>query len=53
MGQAGYDIVVGPARTLYKKVVKSDAQAVLDAVIFAAETAKSHKQKYLGWDFSE
>lgn len=53
MGAAGYEIVVGPARTMYKKVVKSDAQSVLDAVIFAAETAKSHKQKYLGWDFSE
>jgi hypothetical protein len=53
MGAAGYEIVVGSARTMYKKVIKSEAQTILDAVIYAAETAKSHKQKYLGWDFSE
>lgn len=52
MSADGYEIIVGAARSQYKKVVKSDAQSVLDAVIYAAETAKSHKQKYLGWDFS-
>lgn len=53
MREAGYEVVGGTARTMFKKIVKSDAQSILDAVIFAAETAKSHKQKYLGWDFSE
>lgn len=52
MSADGYEVVTGAARTLFKKVVKSEAQTILDAVIFAAETAKSHKQKYLGWDFS-
>jgi len=52
MGAAGYEKIVGTARTMFKKSVKADAQSVLDAVIFAAETAKTHKLKYLGWDFS-
>jgi hypothetical protein len=50
---AGYEMIAGPARTMFKKSVKADAQTILDAVVFAAETAKTHKLKYLGWDFSE
>ena len=53
MTAAGHEKVVGTARTMYKKSVKADAQSILDAVIFAAETAKTHKLNYLGWDFSE
>ena len=50
---AGYEMIAGPARTMFKKSIKADAQSILNAVIFAAETAKTHKLKYLGWDFSE
>jgi hypothetical protein len=50
---AGYEMIAGPARTMFKKSVKADAQTILDAVVFVAETAKTHKLKYLGWDFSE
>lgn len=53
MVAAGHELVVGSARTIYKKAVQADAQSILDAVIFAAETAKTHKLNYLGWDFSE
>lgn len=53
MMAAGYQKIVGTARTMYKKAVKADAQTILDAVIFAAETAKSHKLTYLGWDFAQ
>lgn len=49
----GYEKIVGSERTMFKKAVKADAQTILDAVVFAAETAKAHKLKYLGWDFSE
>jgi hypothetical protein len=49
----GYEKVVGSARMMFKKKVKADAQTILDAVIFTAEIAKTHKLKYLGWDFSE
>lgn len=50
---AGYEMIAGTARTMFKKSVRTDAQTILDAVVFAAETAKTHKLKYLGWDFSE
>jgi len=53
MKAAGHEEVASTARTMYKKAVKADAQSILDAVIFAAETAKTHKLNYLGWDFSK
>jgi len=49
----GYEMIVGSARMMFKKRVKADAQTILDAVIFTAEIAKTHKLNYLGWDFSE
>lgn len=49
----GYEKIIGSARMMFKKRVKADAQIILDAVIFTAEIAKTHKLNYLGWDFSE
>lgn len=51
--EAGYEKIAGPTRTMYKKKLKADAQTISDAVIFTAQTAKTHKLKYFGWDFSE
>jgi len=51
--EAGYEKIAGRTRTMYKKKLKADAQTIIDAVIFTAQTAKTHKLKYFGWDFSE
>jgi hypothetical protein len=53
MGAQGYEKESGSSRTLYKKHVKANAQTIFDEVIFTAQTAKSLKQEYLGWDFSK
>ncbi len=53
MGAAGYEKESGPTRTLYKKKVHALTQTIFDEVIFTAQSAKSLKQNYLGWDFSK
>ena len=53
MSAVGYEKEPGPHRTKYKKTVKAEAQTIFDEVLFTAQTAKSLKQEYLGWDFSK
>ena len=47
---AGYEKISESIHSKFKKSVPANAQAILDEVIFVAQTAKSHKRKYLGWD---
>lgn len=53
MGAQGYEKESGTSRTLYRKNVKANAQTIFDEVVFTAQTAKSLKQDYLGWDFGK
>ncbi|KAF0225177.1 MAG: hypothetical protein FD133_707 [Erysipelotrichaceae bacterium] len=53
MSAVGYTEESGPNRTKYKKTVKAEAQTIFDEVLYTAQTAKSLKQEYLGWDFSK
>ncbi len=49
---AGYKKTVDSTRAMYEKSIKADAQTILDAVIFTAQAAKSHKLNYFGWDLT-
>ncbi len=50
--EAGYEKILSLSKTKYQKKLKADAQTICDAVFFTAQTAKTHKFKYFGWDLT-